>query len=132
MDDDELIERFEKATLTGSTFHHREHVRVAWIYLHRYSPVEALARMSDGLRALARRHGAEHRYHETITWAYFFLIRERLDRCAEECTWDRFAEENADLLDWNSGLLSLYYHRATLGSDRARRIFVMPDRVPGE
>lgn len=65
---------------------------------------------------------------ETITCAYFFLIHERMVRC-EGAGWDDFAVRNADLLIWKNGILSRYYGEATLTSDLARRVFVLPDKV---
>jgi len=51
MTDDELIEGFEGARL--GTFHHTDHVRVAWIYLRRLGLYRALAAVSEGLMRLA-------------------------------------------------------------------------------
>jgi hypothetical protein len=62
-----------------------------------------------------------------ITCAYFFLIRERMARC-EAADWDEFAQQNADLLAWKDGILSRYYREATLKSDLARTVFVLPDK----
>jgi hypothetical protein len=47
---------------------------------------------------------------------------------AEGAEWDEFARENPDLLVWRDGILSRYYSEATLKSDLARRVFVLPDR----
>lgn len=36
---------------------------------------------------------------------------------------------HADLLAWQPSILDRYYRAETLDSDRARRTFVMPDRL---
>ena len=36
--------------------------------------------------------------------------------------------QNPDLLIWKDGVLSRYYREATLKSDLARRVFVLPDK----
>ena len=36
--------------------------------------------------------------------------------------------QNPDLLVWKDGILSRYYREATLKSDLARRVFVLPDK----
>ena len=64
---------------------------------------------------------------ETITVAYMLLIAERLDG-ARHLTWAEFAHRNGDLLERQPSILARYYTEATLASDRARRVFVMPDR----
>jgi hypothetical protein len=129
--DDDFVARFEDTTLPNAAFHHRDHVRLAWIYLRRHSPLEALARFADGLRRFATANGHPGLYHETITWAFLLLIRERMER--EDCgtaggSWEGFAAAHPDLLTWKPSVLDRYYQPGTLGSELARRIFVMPDR----
>jgi hypothetical protein len=126
MDDVEFLRGFEDCTLPSSAFHHRDHVRLAWLYLQRCPPLEALARFAEGLKRFAAANGHPGLYHETITWAYLLLIRERL---VEGETFEGFAARNPDLFAWNPSVLDRYYERETLDSERARRVFVMPDRV---
>jgi hypothetical protein len=128
LDEAEFVERFESCTLPNSAFHHRDHVRLAWIYLKREPPLVALTRFAEGLQRFARANGHDGLYHETITWAFLFLIRERMERMDPTATWDDFAAANPDLLTWKPSILDRYYRSGTLGSDLARRVFVMPDR----
>jgi hypothetical protein len=60
--------------------------------------------------------------------AYFLLIHERMAE-ASEATFDAFAARCTELLGWKPSILDRYYEAATLGSDLARRVFVMPDRL---
>src|SRR4028118_2362652 len=129
LDDEDLLRRFEDATLPAASFHHREHVRVAWLYLLREQPITALDRFAAGLKRFAAANGHAGLYHETITWAYLLLIRERMEREGAGPTWEEFAKRNPDLLGWKPSILDRYYRPETLGSDLARRVFVMPDRV---
>ena len=57
------------------------------------------------------------------------MINERLDGDARSLDWQGFADRNADLLTWKPSALDRYYRAETLASERARRIFVMPDRL---
>ena len=129
MEDEALVTSFEAGAAPPDGFHHREHVRVAWWYLHQYALTEALARFSAVLRQFAAVNGKPDLYHETITTAYVLLINERLDGPARTLTWDAFVGRNPDLLSWNPSVLDRYYHPATLKSERARRTFVLPDRL---
>ncbi|HEX9945573.1 MAG TPA: hypothetical protein VGG03_26470 [Thermoanaerobaculia bacterium] len=128
MTDTEFVQRFEDCTLPNSAFHHRDHVRLAWLYLRRYPALEALARFAGGLKRFAAANGRAGLYHETITWAYLFLIHERMAEADAGETWEEFVAQNADLLAWNPSILDRYYERETLFSERARRIFLLPDR----
>jgi hypothetical protein len=127
--DEELVEEFEACTLANEDFRHEQHVRVAWTYLRTLSPLGALERFSTALRRFAAHYGADGLYHETITWAYVFLIHERMARGHEGESWQEFRERNPDLMIWKGGALERYYRPETLQSELARRVFVLPDRA---
>jgi hypothetical protein len=127
--DDEFLKRFEGLALPDGFFRHRDHVRLARLYVSRYPILEALSRLSSGLAAHARSRGRPERYHETITWAHAFLIRERMARAPHGQGWDELAEANADLLDWKESVLRHYYRADTLRSDLARSVFLLPDKL---
>lgn len=128
MTDNELLSGFESCTLANEAFHHQEHVRVAFLYLSRYSALEALQRFSTALVRFAAAHGKTTLYHETVTWAYILLIRERLARSGRKQTWTEFQCANADLFDRKQDILKKYYQPETLQSELAKRTFVFPDR----
>ncbi|MGO9000231.1 MAG: hypothetical protein ACLQVI_43435 [Polyangiaceae bacterium] len=127
LSDADLLAGFESCTLANTAFGHREHVRVAWLYV-RAEPFERAAmRFCTNLRRFAEAHGKPGLYHETITWAYLALVNERRDACPVEDL-DVFAATNADLFDNANGVLLTRYDRETLRSERARRVFLLPTR----
>ena len=128
MTGDELIKQFEGGATPADSFHHADHVRLAFEYLRRYPALEALGRFSEALKRFAAAQGKAQRYHETITWAYLLLIRERLARAGPAQTWEEFVERNLDLLVWKGGVLRTLYRQETLDSDLARHTFVLPDQ----
>jgi hypothetical protein len=128
MHDQDFVTAFEACALPAEAFHHRDHVRLAWLYLKELPPAAALVRFTEGLQRFAHAHGKPGLYHETITWAYLLLIRERMAR-ADPGSFEEFAAANPDLLTWKPSVLTSYYQAETLGSELARRVFVMPDRV---
>ena len=129
MDDETLVAAFEAGQEPPGGFHHREHVRVAWYYLQRHPLPEALVRFSTALRHFAEAQGKPGLYHETITTAYVLLINERLDGKERDLPWDAFADRHPDLVSSKPPILDRYYQPGTLKSDRARRTFVLPDRL---
>lgn len=124
---DNLIERFESGAICNESFHHADHLQLAFAYLSECSVFEALEKFAAGLKRLAAAKGKPQLYNETITCAYLFLIRERMARCSA-AGWEEFAHQNPDLLVWQDGILSNYYRETTLKSDLAREIFVLPDK----
>jgi hypothetical protein len=138
----EFIHSFETDSLPQDSFHHAEHIRLAFAYLSEYPVLQALDKFATALKSYAAARGKSQLYHETITHAYFFLVRERMARGAAEnrsggnCPiqnysnndWDEFARANLDLFTWKDGILTRYYHQATLESDLARNVFVFPDK----
>jgi len=127
MTNQELIHRFEHDALPSDSFHHADHVRLAFAYLSQYPVLHALEKFAAALQRFAAARGKTQLYNETITFAYFFLIHERMAH-SEGATWEEFARQNPDLLTWKDGILSRYYREATLKSDLARKIFLLPDK----
>jgi len=127
MSDDEIIRRFETGEVAPESFHHADHVRLAFAYLRLYQPLTALNKFASALRQFATKIGKPNLYNETITYAYLFLIRQRMSQAAE-MEWEAFASKNPDLLVWKDGILNRYYREETLKSDFARRVFIFPDK----
>ena len=127
MDNTEFIRQFETDTLAGE-FHHAEHVRLAFAYLSEFPPLEAQDHFVTALKQFAVARGKATLYHETITHAFFFLIRERMAR-DPDVDWACFIERNPELFQWKPGILGRYYQESTLQSELARSVFLFPDKV---
>jgi hypothetical protein len=127
MSHEEPIRRFENDAVPEDSFHHADHVQLAFAYLSKYPVLQALEKFASALKRFAAARGKTQLYNETITCAYFFLIHERMAR-GEGAGWKEFARENSDLFQWQDGILTRYYCQTTLTSDLARRVFVLPDR----
>ena len=128
MTEAQLIQHFENDTLPADSFHHADHVRLAFAYLSQYPALEALDKFATALKRFATARGKPQLFNETITHAYFFLIRERMARVPAR-EWEEFAVHNSDLLVWKDGILGRYYREETLQSELARTVFVLPDKV---
>jgi hypothetical protein len=131
MTDDEFMANFENCTLANGSFHHADHVKMAFLYVCRYPPLEALDRFSVSLARFAAANGKPSLYNETVTWAFVLLIRERMARAGRKQTWFEFAAGNGDLLNWKENILKKYYRDETLSSDLATSTFLFPDRLMG-
>jgi hypothetical protein len=110
-------------------FGHREHLELAWSYLRLYSIDEAAEVMVAAIRHVARLHGAEDKYHETITRAWLHFVAVHMQRWGAD-SFEEFLERNPDLLD--SKLIQHFYSRELILSDPARAAWIAPDlgRLP--
>ena len=97
MSDQELIDGFEAGTLAPADFHHRDHVRLTWLYLERYGRDEAERRMRSGLRTFASRAGTPDKFDATLTRAWVAAIDDaRLGEAAS--TFERLVALRPELL----------------------------------
>ena len=90
MNHHQLIDDFESGVISADSFHHADHVHLAFAYLSEYPLLAALERFTSALKRFAIANGKPQLYNETITCAYFFLIRERMAR-KEATDWEKFA-----------------------------------------
>jgi hypothetical protein len=121
-----LIERIEACELLAGEFHHRDHVRAAWGMLREHGMLDTLNRYPRAIRRLATHFGAQRKYHETITWAFVFLIHQRMAELGEGHSWAQFVAASDDLLvNYRAALLRTYCAEQ-LDSDLARRTFLLP------
>ena len=89
----DVITEFESLATPPESFRHADHIRLAFEYLSQYPPLEALSRFCQALKKFAAAHGKPNLYHETITCAYLYLIRERMARATEPLTWQEFSRQ---------------------------------------
>ena len=121
------IEVLERIISARGGFGHREHLELAWSYLRLYRVDEAERVMMAAIRHIARRHGAEGKYHETITRAWLRCVAVHSQRWGAE-SFAEFIERNPDLLD--ATLLDHFYSRELIFGEPARAVWVDPDLRP--
>ncbi len=108
-------------------FGHREHLELAWTYLRLHPIEEAESAMTAAIRHIARGHGAEGKYHETITRAWLRCVAVHTQRWGAG-SFEKFIERNSDLLDRK--LLEHFYSPELIFGERARVVWVDPDLHP--
>ena len=118
------LARFARGDCDPHNFPHREHVRMAFEMLRRHSFPETVLHYSQALRRMAARGGRPEAYHETITIAFLALVAERMGDTED---FEHFASLNPDLFD--KRVLTRWYRPERLTSDRARRVFVLPEPI---
>jgi hypothetical protein len=88
--DDEFMEAVEACTLPNAAFHHRNHLRLAWIYVCRFGYEAGSERMAASIRRYAAHQGATEKYHETVTRAWMDLVQDAVARANLLASFDTF------------------------------------------
>ena len=123
--DQDFRDAFEALKIPSDMFHHREHLRVAWIYSRHFAYEQALPRILQGIQAFAKHHAANDKYHHTITVAWARLVSQAVRSAPHAPDFNTFATTHPHLL--NPRLLEDYYSTGRLQSDAARRAWIEPD-----
>jgi hypothetical protein len=127
-DDENFLRAFEDLSFPGVQFHHREHLRVAWLYLKSSDASRAAERMSAGIRRFANHHGATQKYHHTLTLFWMRLVAVALVETPPDSTFEEFLTANPELGDKN--LFAKYFSETLLQTPAARESWVEPDLQP--
>lgn len=126
--DSEFIHAFETCQLPNESFHHRDHIRLAWIYLQRYPELEVREHMAACIRKFAAHHGKSDKYHETVTVAWLRLVANGIARMPSGSSFEQLTSALPELLDKRT--LEQFYSLAALASESARNFWVEPDLQP--
>ena len=126
--DAEFVRAFEACQLSNESFHHRDHIRLAWIYLQRYPELEARELMAGAIRKFAAHHGKSDKYHETVTVAWLRLVANAIARTPPGSSFEHLTAAAPELLDKRT--IEKFYSAAALASESARAWWVEPDLQP--
>jgi hypothetical protein len=132
MNDEEHLQRFEDHTLPIERWNHRAHLKVAYLYLQRYSFAETLSHLQTGIRAYNTAKGIVDSptggYHETMTQAWLHLVHTTLCQFGPADSADAFFDAQSQLNGKRA--LLLFYSRDRIMSAEAKASFVEPDLAP--
>lgn len=121
------LDMFLKGSIDPARFSHAEHLRMAYATIRHHGLETGLHLYRTALRRFLEQLGRPDRYHATVTTAFMALVADRMGRDDAPGDWVGFHAANPDLLDGDC--LRRWYSPELLGSERARRAFVLPDRT---
>lgn len=131
-DDEKFVAEFEAGRWPLAQWHHRDHIKLAYLYLKKYPLEQAVARVSAGIKAhnAARgvAEGPRQGYHETMTQAWMRLVHFTLSEYGPEETADAFYEHSPHLSQKNA--LRYFYSPEAFIAPRSKYEFVEPDLTP--
>ena len=134
--DDIFIQQFEACTFPREQWHHRAHVKLAYLYTVRFGREIAARKLHDGIRAYNAANQIQDTptggYHETMTMAWLHIIHETVKLYGPRATADEFFDFHPQL--GQKKILRLFYSPELFMSARAKHEFVEPDLtdLPGQ
>jgi hypothetical protein len=132
IDDAKFLEQFESATWPLGSWHHRQHIKVAYLYLRRYPFEQAQAHIREKIKAYNAAKqvpdGQFAGYHDTMTQAWMHLVYFTLCEFGPAENADAFFDASPQL--WGKKILRLYYGKDVFTSLEAKANFMPPDITP--
>ena len=122
--DEQFLAAFTAGRIANQDFHHRDHLRLAWIQIRRLGVDQASEAVTAAIRQFAARHGHGDRYHETMTRFWLRVVGMGITR-HPTLPFDELLAAEPHLLDKN--LPYRHWSRDRMGSDDARQQWVEPD-----
>ena len=129
LDDQAFLAAIAGGNLPASDFGHLQHLRLAWLHLQRAPLDAAIERTCADIARFTAHHGADAKFHRTVTEALLRLIAGR-GGADPTLDWPAFQRHNTDLIGDARGLLSRHYSPTLLAHPEARLRFLPPDLLP--
>ncbi|VUD41235.1 hypothetical protein TDB9533_00446 [Thalassocella blandensis] len=127
--DHEFFSHFNKNDISIKDFHHREHIRLAYVLLLQHDVDTACVKLKNLLCAYLNAKGVDlTKYHETLSRAWILAVKHFLENTPLSMSSADFIAQHPGILD--ASIMYTHYSRQRLDSDLARQQFVEPDLEP--
>ena len=128
-DDLRFRDAFESLAFPKADFKHRQHLRLAYVYLCDHDTSTAHKLMRRGLFAFIGHHGIDPaKYNETITKAWILAVRHFMEKTPDTFCFEDLIAAHPGMLD--SRIMLTHYSAERLNSPEARAAFHEPDLAP--
>ena len=125
--DEAFVAAFHADQLSNQGFHHRDHLRLAWVQIRRLGLDEASEVVTTGIRRFAAHHGSADRYNDTMTRFWLRVVGLGIIR-HPELGFEELLAAEPHLLDKN--LPFRHWSSERMSRDDAKRQWVEPDLRP--
>lgn len=125
MTDDDFVTAFMSGSLPPARFHHRDHLRLAWLLTRQLGDEAATRAITTGIQGFATRHGQADKYHETLTRFWVRIVGHMVEARPDITEFETFLATFPQLLD--KDLPYRHWRRDTMAGPAARAQWVEPD-----
>jgi hypothetical protein len=126
-DDGAFLTAFQTGRIANQSFHHRDHLRLAWLQIRRLGLERASDEVTAGIRRFATHHGSPDRYNDTMT-RFWLRVVELASRRHPDLGFEALLEAEPHLLD--KSLPFKHWSRESLTANEAKARWVEPDLRP--
>ena len=124
--DEAFITQFENCSLNPEVFSHEAHLRLAWIYLHRYNEPVACRQTAKHLKVYVKHLGAEGKFNHTLTVASVKAVHHFMQR-SQSVKFTDFINEFPELKYNLKELLATHYSVDIFNFPEAKTHWLEPD-----
>ena len=101
-DDVAFADAFERGAVSPEDFHHRDHLRVALVFVRQSATIEEAAeRMAAALRRFTAVAGVPEKYSQTLTVFWVHAVADAMAAAPAATTLDELVAIRPELLDKN-------------------------------
>jgi hypothetical protein len=125
--DEAFVAAFHSHQLSNQGFHHRDHLRLAWVQIRRLGLEQASEAVTSGIRNFAAQHGSAERYNDTMTRFWLRLVGVGIRR-HPDLSFDELLAAEPHLLDKN--LPFRHWSSERMNRDDAKQHWIEPDLRP--
>jgi hypothetical protein len=125
-EDAAFVNAFDSGQISNQNFHHRDHLRLAFVQIRRLGLERASQTVTAGIRHFAARHGSADRYNDTMTRFWLRVVGLGISR-HPELTFEQLLTAEPHLLD--KGLPFRHWSRERLTGPAAKQGWVDPDLI---
>ena len=122
--DEGFLHALETGGIPNHAFHHRDHLRAAWLYVRQRGAPDAERAMLETILHFVSLHGHASKFHHTLTVLWVKLVAAHVTHHVD-ATFDELLDLDGRLLDKNLPLR--FYSAGVLFSESARARWVEPD-----
>ena len=126
-EDDAFVNAFSTGQIPNWGFHHRDHLRLAWVQIQRLGLDLASTFVTESIRHFAAHHGAADRYNETMTRFWMRVVAMAI-RLHPALPFEDLLAAEPHLLD--KTLVFRHWSRERIGAADTRARWVEPDLRP--
>lgn len=126
-EDEAFVAAFEGGAIANQRFHHRDHLRLAWVQIQRHGLDRATESVTSMIRHFAAHHGSADRYNDTMTRFWLRVVGIATGR-HPELRFDALMEAEPHLLE--KTLPFRHWSRELIMANEAKQRWTEPDLLP--